>query len=108
MVEPTRDQIAIANERGRIAATTEPRAASARYDATTQKIVIELTNGATFAFPPALAQDLCDATPKQLADIELSPGGFGLHWPQIDTDFTVSGLAHGRFGSAKWMAGNAR
>jgi len=106
-VELTDAQIEVANERGRIAMETQPRAASARYDAKSGRIVVELVNGATFAFPPALAQDLCDATPEQLSEIELSPYGFGLHWPQIDTDFTVAGLMNGVFGTAKWMAARA-
>jgi len=103
-VELTDAQIEAANERGRIARETEPRAVAARYDAKAKRIVVELTSGATFAFPPALAQGLCDATPGELADIEVSPGGYGLHWPRIDEDFSVPGLMNGVFGTAKWMA----
>lgn len=100
-------QIDAVNERGRIARETQPRAVSARFDAQTRRIVVELTNGATFAFPPALAQGLCDATPRQLAEIEVSPGGYGLHWPQLDEDYSVPGLMNGVFGTAKWMAATA-
>ena len=106
-MEPTDAQIAAANERGRIKFETEPRAVAARYDARTQRIVVDLASGATFAFPPALAQGLCDATPDQLAEIEISPVGFGLHWPRIDEDYTVKGLMNGVFGTAKWMAARA-
>ena len=83
-MELTDAQIEAANERGRIAYATEPRAVSARYDAKAGRIVVELASGATFAFPPALAQGLCDASPEELAEIEVSPAGFGLHWPRID------------------------
>jgi hypothetical protein len=107
MVELTDAQIDAANERGRIAQETEPRAASARYDAKAQRVVVELTSGATFAFPPALVQTLCDATPGELGEIEVSPGGYGLHWPQLDEDYTVPGLMTGIFGTAKWMAAKA-
>ncbi len=93
--------------RGQEKLRTEPRADSARYDAKTERIVVELTSGATFAFPPALVQGLCDATPEQLADIEVSPVGYGLHWPQLDEDFSVPGLMNGVFGTAKWMAARA-
>ena len=106
-MEPTSAQIAAANERGRIKFETEPRAVAARYDARTRRIVVDLASGATFAFPPALAQGLCDATPDQLAEIEISPVGFGLHWPRIDEDYTVKGLMNGVFGTAKWMAARA-
>lgn len=106
-MELTDAQIEAANERGRIARETEPRAVSARYDARSKRIVVELTSGATFAFPPALAQGLCDATDDELAEIEVSPGGYGLHWPRIDEDFSVPGLMNGVFGTAKWMAARA-
>ena len=56
MVEPSDAQIAEARERGRIAQQREPRAVAARYDAKTGRVVVELTNGATFAFPPALVE----------------------------------------------------
>lgn len=107
MVEPTDAQIAAARERGRIAQETEPRAASARYDVKARRIIVELTNGATFAFPAELVEGLCDATPRQLAEIEVSPSGYGLHWPQLDEDYSVPGLVNGVFGTAKWMAAKA-
>jgi len=106
-MEPTDAEIEAANARGRVARETEPRAVAARYDAKAKRIVVELTNGATFAFPPELAQKLCDASPDELADIKVSPGGYGLHWPRIDEDFSVPGLMNGVFGTAKWMAARA-
>ena len=106
-MELTDAQIEAANEQGRIAQASEPRAASARYDAKAGRIVVDLTNGATFAFPPALVQGLCDAIPEQLAEIEISPSGYGLHWPQLDEDYSVPGLVNGVFGTAKWMAAKA-
>lgn len=69
--------------------------------------MVELTNGATFAFPPALAQNSCDATAEELADIQVSPGGCGPHWPRIKENFSVPGLMNGVFGTAKWMAARA-
>ena len=106
-MELTDTQIEAANELGRIAQASEPRAASARYDAASGRIVVDLTNGATFAFPPALVEGLCDAAPQQLAEIEVSPSGYGLHWPQLDEDYSVPGLVNGVFGTAKWMAAKA-
>jgi hypothetical protein len=93
--------------RGEERMRTDPRAVLARYDRKANRIVVELTSGATFAFPPALVQGLCDATPAQLGEIEVSPAGFGLHWPQLDEDYSVKGLMNGVFGTAKWMAARA-
>ena len=69
--------------------------------------MVELNSGATFAFPPALVQGLCDGTPEQLADIEVSPISYGLHRPQLDEDYSVPRLMNGVFGTAKWMAAKA-
>ena len=52
MAELTDAQIDAAAGRGRIARSLEPRAAAARYDAQAYRIVADLTNGWTFAFPP--------------------------------------------------------
>jgi Protein of unknown function (DUF2442) len=103
----TDEQIEAARERGRIAQETEPRAVSARYDAKSGRIIVELTSGATFAFPPALVEGLCDGTPAQLAEVQVQGCGFGLHWPSLDEDFTVPGLMNGIFGTARWMAQRA-
>lgn len=54
-----------------------------------------------------MVQFLRHASPEQLAEIEVSAAGFGLHWPQIDDDYTVKGLMNGAFGTAKWMAAQA-
>lgn len=97
-------QLAAADERTRQADATEPRAEKARYDKRTRRIVIDLTNGCTFAFPADLGQGLAGATPEQLASVEVTPGGYGLHWEELDADLAVSSLVAGIFGSKRWMA----
>ena len=89
--------------RGQLEQTSCLRAISARFDARKKLIVIELANGSSFAFPPHLAQGLADARTADLAQIEISPLGTGLHWPRLDADFTVEGLLTGVFGSRSWM-----
>jgi hypothetical protein len=83
---------------------TEPRAISAHYDPTLRLIIIHLRSGAVFSFPPDVAQGLADASAKDLAQVEVTPMGDGLHWPALDTDFSIAGLLSGRFGNQKWMA----
>jgi hypothetical protein len=100
-------QVKAANARGREMLKSEPRAAAARYDAKSGRIIIDLTNGATFAFPARLAEGLADASPEALADIEISPVGLGLHWPALDVDYSVPGLIAGIFGTRRWMAAQA-
>lgn len=101
------NQADAAIERGRAKLMAEPRAVAARYDAAADRIIVDLTRGATFAFPPALVEFLQDATPEQLAEVEVQGAGFGLHWESLAVDFTVPGLMNGVFGTARWMAARA-
>lgn len=107
MAELSQAQIDRANAAGRELAAAVPHAVRARYDRRSRRIVIELTNGSQFAFPAELAQGLSGASPEALAEIELSGGGYGLHWPSLDVDLTVPGLLAGVFGTARWMAARA-
>jgi hypothetical protein len=104
MDELTHEEYEAALERGRIADATEPRAKSARYDGKSGRVIVELKNGCTFAFPVALVQHLRDATPEQLAEVEVLGRGYGLHWETLDVDFSVPGLMAGIFGTRKYMA----
>lgn len=100
------------SDNDRVAAETQmqaelksrPKAISAHYDHRVLRVVIGLDNGLELAFPPRLAQGLEHATPAELATIEISPLGDGLHWPAIDADLYVPALLQGVFGSRSWMA----
>lgn len=96
-------QIPAASARGEEEDRGEPRAVSARYDAPTGRVVLELRNGCLFAFPAHLAQGLRDAPADQLAEVEVDPGGAGLHWETLDVDLGVAGLVSGVFGGQSWM-----
>lgn len=85
--------------RDRIALETEPRAIRARYDAVADRIAIELANGATFAFPPRLAERLAGAGADALAEVEITGRGHRLHWRRLDADYSVGGLVAGIFGT---------
>jgi hypothetical protein len=100
-------QIEAATARGAERLRAEPRALAARFDPASGVVIVDLTNGATFAFPPRLVEGLTDATPAQLAEVEVLGLGFGLHWESLDVDYTVAGLLNGVFGTARWMAARA-
>lgn len=38
------------------------------------------------------SERLINATPQERMDAELSPGGYGIHWRQIDEDLSINGL----------------
>ncbi len=113
--------IAKAREAAVIANAAEPRAESAYYDQSSDseallrlrkhgakqqsadRIVINLKSGAAYSFPPALAQGLAGASPEDLAEVEVTPSGHGLHFLKLDADFSVPALLAGVFGTAAWM-----
>ena len=104
MAELTDAQIDAALARGKAARSSEPRAAAVRYDRELGRVVVELSNGCTFAFPPRLAQGLEDATDDQLAEVEILGAGYALHWAALDADLSIPGLLAGIFGTRAHMA----
>ncbi len=76
MAELTDAELEAAEARGEEAMRTQPRAASARYDPDTGRVVVELVNGCTHIFPAALAQELHGADDEALvsSDIRNWPG----------------------------------
>jgi hypothetical protein len=103
MAELTEQEYEAACERGSRMFEIVPLARSACYDRRTKRMVLELTNGSTFTFLPVHVQRLEQASPEQLDAVEISGGGYGLHWDVLDADYSVAGLLAGRFGSADYM-----
>lgn len=104
MGELTEDEFQSAVERGRLEALTEPRAVSARYSRRTGRIVVELKNGSTFAFPARLVQGLQTLSEADIAAIAIEGNGYGLRWEKQDIDVSVPGLLAGIFGTKAHMA----
>jgi hypothetical protein len=96
-------QIRAARKRGRRLRATEPRARRVRYDRSARMLAIELTNGSSFRLPVKLIQWLRGVPANQLAAVEVSPSGEGLHWESADIDLSVPGLLQHMFGTASWM-----
>ncbi len=65
-----------------------------RFDANT--MWVELTDGRTLGIPLAWFPRLLHATPEQRQHYEISGGGMGLHWEELDEDISVVGLLAGR------------
>jgi hypothetical protein len=93
-----------AMERARKLQEKFPRAVSAHYDRANDRVVVELSSKLAVSFRPGDAQGLEHAKAVDLAEIELSPSGFGIHFPPLDADFYVPALLEGFLGSRKWMA----
>jgi hypothetical protein len=100
----SRDNFKQANQRAKDLRARIPRAISAYYDRKTARIVVHLNSKLIVSFSPADAEGLERAQPSQLKEIEISPSGFGLHFPALDADLYVPGLLDGFLGSKAWMA----
>ena len=88
---------------GKSMLATEPRAMAAHYEPASGRVVVELVNGCSYAFPAALVQDLQGASAADLADIQVDGLGFNLHVPALDADLYVPALVSGIFGTRAWM-----
>ena len=66
----------------------------ARYNA--GHVFISLKSGVDIKFPIMGNKRLEKATVKELNHIEVSP--FGLHWPDLDEDLSLSGILNGDYG----------
>jgi hypothetical protein len=91
-------QIPRARVRARQAREAEPHAASARYDRRQRVVHVTLTNGSAFSVPARIIPELADASDGELAGVEVGPAGVGLHWPALDADLSVAGLAAAALG----------
>ena len=100
----SRNEFKQVNQRAKDREARIPRAVSAHYDSKTGRIVIHLSSKLTVSFSPADAEGLEDAEPSQLKEIEISPSGYGIHFPAVDADLYVPGLLEGFLGSKAWMA----
>jgi hypothetical protein len=85
-----------------------PTAVGARYDRRIGRAVIRLSSGLEVAFAPHDAQGLENARPARLDEIEISPSGFGIHFPKIDADIYLPSLLEGFLGSRQWIAAHRR
>ena len=98
------DNFKAANQRAKNLQSSIPRAVSAHFDRKSGRIVINLSSKLTLSFSPRDAQGFENAKPSQLDKVEISPSGFGIHFPKLDADLYVPGLLEGFLGSRKWMA----
>ena len=60
-----------------------------------EKLTVDLMDGRSIAVPLAWYPRLLEATPAQRGKWEISGGGFGIHWPEVDEDLSTEGLLRG-------------
>ena len=75
------------------ARSVEPRIADLRV--TDSEITAYLVDGRSVSVPLAWSWRLSDATTAQRNHWDLIGEGIGVHWPDVDEDFSVEGMLHG-------------
>ncbi len=98
------DELKSANTRAARRRKGEPQAIAVRQDRRRNHIIIELNTGLEISFPCAAVQGLENASARDLDEIEISPSGFGIHFPKLDADLYLPALLEGLTGSRRWMA----
>ena len=81
-----------------------PKAVAAIYRAEDDVFVIKFLSGVELTLPRMLLQGLENATPAQLAEVEICGVQSGLHWEALDVDHYIPSLLEGHFGNRKWMS----
>jgi len=71
--------------------TTEPLTADA-IEATDAALVIVLGERKVRIPWEDCSPRLASASEQQRREAQLSPGGYGIHWPSIDEDLSIGGL----------------
>jgi hypothetical protein len=107
MAELTDLEIDAAIERGRRRLDTEPRAVAVRYDSPSSRVIVDLNNGCTFAFPARAIEGLGDAGDDELREVAVLGAGFGLAWENSDVHVSLGGLMAGIFGTRAYIARRA-
>jgi hypothetical protein len=100
----TLEQFELANQRARALQSAYPVAVSVHYDRRIARIVIALASGLELALSPKLIQGLEIGRPADFANVEISPSGFGIHFPHLDADIYLPALIDGFLGTRKWLA----
>ena len=59
------------------------------------KITATLSDGRITSIPTAWFKRLRQASLEQLQNYEITPFGYGIHWPEIDEDISVKAFVEG-------------
>lgn len=104
----TRDRMQVARKRAHDLKSHVPQAVAVDYARAQHLVYIHLVNGVVIGLPAAEVQGLETASADDLADVQVSPSGYGIHFPRIDVDLYLPALLEGILGSTAWMAERGR
>lgn len=76
-----------------LAAATDERVADVKVNE--DELSVHLMDGRTISVPLVWYPRLLNATAKQRKNWQISGGGYGIHWEEIDEDLSTEGLLRG-------------
>ena len=82
--------------REKVAGTYQPTSAvaqSVKFD--DEMMHVSLADGRIISVPIIWFSSLRGATKAERENLEISPAGIGIHWPDLDEDLSVAGLMAG-------------
>jgi hypothetical protein len=63
---------------------------------TDETLSADLEDGRTISVPIGWYPRLANGTPAERASFQISGGGYGIHWPELDEDLGIEGLLLGK------------
>lgn len=78
---------------GILATNADERVADVKC--TEDELQVTLMDGRTISVPLAWYPRLFHATKDQRKNWQVSAGGYGIHWPDVDEDLSTEGLLRG-------------
>ena len=82
------------------------RALSARYEPSLDLVILHLDNSHRLVIPREEMQGLENASPAQLAHVEIF-SGLDIAWPDLDVDHYLPHLMEGKYATEKWKQAHA-
>ena len=103
-----RDRLQAARERGEARAQDASALVDARYDRTSDAVILTFRGGGSMTIPRLAIPGLERQPARALAAMTLSPAGDALLWPALDADVYVPGLVEKVFGNRLFAAAAGR
>ncbi|WP_434479936.1 DUF2442 domain-containing protein [Gemmatimonas sp.] len=85
-------QLPAARERAEKLRQTALRAARVRYSTAMQQLMLTLGNATEVRIPIRAVAALRGTTPRERADVHVSPSGSAIRWERLDVDLSVPAL----------------
>lgn len=83
-------------------------ALAASFDPHHRVLLVELKTGQRLAIPQEDLQDISDADPADLVEVEILGPGTALHFERVMEAVSVDHLRRDVYGSERWMSGLAQ